>query len=737
MNQQQPRNNTKITPLSNIILLIGCCLLFFISLLLFSGTWQKDFIGKDEDIFREIPKHIDENIDFYKTQPHIPFTYITFILFQKISSITSFHYIINWLLHTLNTLLLFNLLARKSRTITSLILALLLSCLFLVHPLNIYSTSFLINRGGLLSSFFALILFALLYTRDEDTSAYLSVMFYSIILIILSVFSHFIGIVMIIPVLYYSYLYKSKNESIQHTIVYSGVILFGVLFSTFIFFALYNYNYHRDLFEATLPFNYFNTISGFFILTLFPTSFFPLQYFGIESFLSIPITVMILCFLFILGFYFYRNSKTMPFLSCLVLVLSVIIYPVFQRVDLSMCNSSYFLILSSVILCFFVFQNIFEEKKIISYFTTIFLIIILFALTLFSFQLTYELRDPERLWLACAGNYTSNPETWKYLARILTKKTHKEIPKKDMYIDKAGQAWNALLELQPDNTEALRGISLLCLENNRYDDARQYIKRAISLNPFEKENIRQQIKIIESEIKAGNNNPDDLIHIYNSYMHLYLIEKNLNQKEKLNFLKIAKGLSNYEQAWEVLQQDSDMLDDKTKEDLLKQYEKLKILFNNIPVPLSKSGDSFTPPYLMIVDYYEQKGLLSLAKAWLSAGFQKEQNNKDFLIKLGKIYGKLDKSTEFIERWGNFLGDDNQLWEKLVRECVINSNFSSAQNYADKISYSISKRYMFLCNIAIENGYQEQAKLWLEKAKESNPTSEEIQEINELINKIQK
>ncbi|MCA1902917.1 MAG: hypothetical protein LDL53_12000, partial [Candidatus Hydrogenedens sp.] len=269
------------------------------------------------------------------------------------------------------------------------------------------------------------------------------------------------------------------------------------------------------------------------------------------------------------------------------------------------------------------------------------------------------------------------------------------------------------------------------------DDARQYIKRAISLNPFEKENIRQQIKIIESEIKAGNNNPDDLIHIYNSYMHLYLIEKNLNQKEKLNFLKIAKGLSNYEQAWEILQQDSDMLDDKTKEDLLKQYEKLKILFNNIPVPLSKSGDSFTPPYLMIADYYEQKGLLSLAKAWLSAGFQKEQNNKDFLIKLGKIYGKLDKSTEFIERWGNFLGDDNQLWEKLVRECVINSNFSSAQNYADKIPYSISKRYMFLCNIAIENGYQEQAKLWLEKAKESNPTSEEIQEINELINKIQK
>ncbi len=107
-----------------------------------------------------------------------------------------------------------------------------------------------------------------------------------------------------------------------------------------------------------------------------------------------------------------------------------------------------------------------------------------------------------------------------------------------------------------------------------------------------------------------------------------------------------------------------------------------------------------------------------------------------LIKLGAINGKLGKSKEFIEKWGNYFNNDNQLWEKLTQECINNRDFSSAQNYIEQTSYSISKKYIILSRIAIEKGHKEQAKLWIEKAKENSPTPEETQEINKLINKIQ-
>ena len=365
------------------------------------------------------------------------------------------------------------------------------------------------------------------------------------------------------------------------------------------------------------------------------------------------------------------------------------------------------------------------------------MLILLCFLSIFSYQLTYELRDQERLWLACAGNYTSNPEAWKYLARALTKKTQQGTVERNIYLEKAEQAWNTLLELQPENTEALREKSLLCLETGRYDEAQQNIAKCIGLNPFESLSIRTQIKIIEKEIENGNANNNNLWKLYDSYITLYLINKQLNNDEKSKFLKIAQKLSNYEKAWEILKQNFETINEKTEgKNFQRRYDDIQKTLDNILIALLNRGDTFKPPFIELADYYDKKGLLSLSQTWLSFGFYKEPNNIDLLIKLGVLYGKMNKTDEFMEKWGSYRKNDSQLWEKLSRECISNNDFNSAQYYIEQTSYSSSKKHIILSNIAIEKGHKEQAKLWLEKAKENSPTSEETQEINELINKIQ-
>ncbi|MGC9052949.1 MAG: tetratricopeptide repeat protein [Candidatus Hydrogenedens sp.] len=559
-------------------------------------------------------------------------------------------------------------------------------------------------------------------------------MLISIVLLFLSTFSHFLCVVLIIPILYLSHIYKIKNESQTNTFTYVHW-LFSALFLLFILLMLYEYHTDRDLYKLYPTSKYLNIVSGLFILFLFPTTFFPLQYFEINSLLSIPIALVIFFILFMLAFYYYKNSKTLSLLSSFIAIAGIIIFPVFQILDLSMCNSSYFLILSITILFYFIAQNVYEKNTTIFRLLSLFFLIILSTLSIFSFQLTYELRDPERLWLTCAGNYTSNIEAWKYLARTLTRKAEEETSEKTDYLEKSEQAWDTLLELNPENVEALRSKSILCLERNQYDEAKRYIAKAIGLNPFDCENIKMQIKIIENETKTKPEDRDNLIQLYNAYISLYLINKNLNTEEKNKFLEIAQNLLNYEQGWEILKKDFNTSGEK-KEIFQKGYDDIQKVLNNIPATLLVSGDTFNAPYQMIADYYEKKGILTLSQSWLSFGLQKEQNNKDLLIKLGVIYGKLGKSNEFIEKWRNYFSDNKQLWEDLVQECVKSSNFISAQTYMEQTSYSIGEKYIILSRIAIEKGYREQAKLWLEKAKENNPTPEEQREINELINKIQ-
>ncbi len=717
---------------SRIMLVSGLVLLSIISFILFFGTWQTNLLGIDEDVFKHIPKYIGENKDFFKVQPHTPITNASYILLQKITNSPRFQYIFNWLLHTINTLFLFSLLARRSKDIISFILAILIACFFLIHPLNIYSNSFLINRGGLLASLTGLLFLTILTSLKENSSFYTFTTFLGIVLILISTFSHFIGIIFTIPFL--NLLLSNNIKKSNSFYTRFGCVLLFLIVITFVLISLHQYNNQTNIYESFPQFKYFSIISGFFVVTIFPTTFFPLQYFEINSYLSIPITLVLFFLLGIIGIYSYKKSDSMSFFASLMLFAGILIYPLFQRLDKSMCNSSYILILSVLILCYYLtlstyLKNIFIEKVF-----TLFIAVILILLSIFSIQLLNELRDPERLWLSCAGNYTSNTEAWKYLARTITRKAKQQTTPNNIYLEKAEQYWDNLLYLQPENTEALREKALLCLETGRYEEARKNIERAVSLNPFDNQNVQTQIQILEKCLEQEHTDTSTLKQLYNSYIHLFLIDKNVSIDGKEKFVKIAQKLCNHEKTGEILKEDFSFLSNEN-DSFQKEYDELLKTFYKIPAVLGSSGDTFNAPYQEIADYYQKKGIIPLSLAWLNYGLQKSPDIKDLLIKLGTLYGKTGKSKQFIEGWNNYFNSDNSLWERLAQECIKNNDFSSANQYIDQTSYTQGKKFLILSRMAIEKGDLEQAKLWLEKAKENELSPEEIEEVNQYINKI--
>jgi len=722
----------------------GILLLIAISVLLFSGIWQKDFIGKDEEVFNNIPKYIGENLTFYQTQPHTPFSALTFILTQKFSLPPFYHYFFNWLIHTLNTVLLFYLLTCFSKKLSQQLLAFFLCYLFLIHPLNLYSTAFLINRGGLLAGLFTSLLLILACMKYEKSSISLLTIIGLFVLLFLATFSHFISIVLIIPILYIVYSFsKEENKFSSRVLFLYGSLLLSVLISLFVFLTIYQSYAQKDLYTTLPPFNYIDTISSLYIFTFFPISYFPLRSLEITSILSVPIAIIIILFLLAMVVYFYRSGKKFLLLSSLLLLISTLYFPVFQRLDINMCNGGYFILLNTIVLIFFISKYIYDTNAKVGSIISIFWCIIALILSLFSFQLIRELKDPEQLWLSCTGNHLSNKEAWEFLARSLTKKAkvEKDIHQKEILFDKAEQAWDTLLQLYPENTEALREKSLIYLDLERNEDAKSCIARAIGLDPFNPLYLRTQIVIIEKEIETAGESKEKLQQLYNAYMNLYYINKNLQENEQIEFLKVAQKLSNKEEAYAILKENLEQLSKREDtrqmvESLYKENDELQKIMKNIPSPILNNGDTFQPPYLQLADYYQYKDLLTLTLAWLNFSFQKNQNDQETLLKIGVIYGNLGKPKDFIEKWGTYLQNNDSLWEKLVQKCIDENNFEVAQNYMEQTLYSASKKYMLLANYAIEKGNQEQAKLWIEKARNSEPNSEEAEEINKLINKIQ-
>lgn len=721
----------------------GILLLIAISILLFSGIWQRDFIGKDEDVFNNIPKYVGENLKFYQIQPHTPLSSLTLILTQKILPSPFYHYLFNWLIHTINVALLFYLMTCLSKKLSQQLLAFFLCYLFLIHPLNLYSTVFLINRGGLLAGLFTSLLLTLACVKYEKSSINLLTIVALFVLLFLATFSHFISVVLAIPIIYFAYSYwRKEDKSSNNVLFFYGSLLLTVLISLFVFITIYQSYAQKDLYTTSPSLNFFEVISSLYIFTLFPTSYFPLQSFKIVSIFSLPIAIIVILLFLVMAIYFYRKGRKLLFLFCFLLLISTIYLPIFKWLDINICNSGYFILLNTIVLIFFVSKYIFETNAKIGVIVSTFWCILVLILSLFSFQLIRELKDPEQLWLSCAGNQISNKEAWTFLARSITKKARNEkddIQKKLLY-DKAEKAWDTILQLHSENTEALRQKSLVYLDLGRYEDAKGCIARAVGLDPFNPLNLRTCIIIFEREIETVGESKERIQQLYNAYISLYHINKYLNEDEQIKFLKIAEKLSNKEEAYEILKGNLEQLSKREDvksmvESLYKEHDEFQKIIKNIPSPLLNKGDTFQPPYSQLADYHEYKDLLTLTAAWLNFGFQKNQNDKENLLKIGVIYGNLGKPKDFIEKWGNYLQGDNSLWENLVQRCIDDKIFEVAQNYMEQTSYSQCKKYILLANYAIEKGNQEQAKLWLEKAKGSEPNSEETEEINKLLNKI--
>lgn len=189
---------------SNIIILVGFIVFFNI---LYNGFLWDDF---GYIINNQLIHQFNVIEDFGKNTFNDPAYYyrpISAIYFTLIYSFAGnfpfFYHLLQLVLHITNAILIYVLFGKfLKRT-----LSLLLSLIFLIHPLNVESVSFIAATVGPLSFFFGMIAF-LIYTKDNlSKKNYLD----GSLLLLFSLFSKESGILFMLVILLYKFLFNRKN----------------------------------------------------------------------------------------------------------------------------------------------------------------------------------------------------------------------------------------------------------------------------------------------------------------------------------------------------------------------------------------------------------------------------------------------------------------------------------------------------------------------------------------------
>jgi tetratricopeptide (TPR) repeat protein len=141
--------------------------------------------------------------------------YFTF-LHTFFSDTAFFYHFIQLVIHILNSILVFLLLKRFFKIVISFFLALV----FLVHPIQVESVSFIASSGNTLFTFFGLL--ALLISFGKNTWKKITLVF---ALLLLSLLSKETGIVFVFLAVFSKVLFNKKN-SIVYFLSATGIVLF-------------------------------------------------------------------------------------------------------------------------------------------------------------------------------------------------------------------------------------------------------------------------------------------------------------------------------------------------------------------------------------------------------------------------------------------------------------------------------------------------------------------------------
>jgi protein O-mannosyl-transferase len=152
-----------------IRVLLGCCVLFLISLCAYSNSFVGKFVFDDiyDIVLNPIITERHSLIDIIRHFPSRWLVYATFRFNYVLSGFDTMSYhVVNFMLHLCNALLLWRFLhvlfdARSARTSASpkknIPLAFMCACIFAVHPLQTQAVSYIVQRLTLMGAFFYLL----------------------------------------------------------------------------------------------------------------------------------------------------------------------------------------------------------------------------------------------------------------------------------------------------------------------------------------------------------------------------------------------------------------------------------------------------------------------------------------------------------------------------------------------------------------------------------------------------
>jgi len=160
--------------------------LAFLGALIYSQTWHHEFLTFDDMEYVSQNSHVNQGISldglhwaFYFRHSDQnywrPLAWLSHMVdYHIFGGISGGHYLHNYLLHIINAILLYTLLYRMTGRWRS---SFLVALLFVVHPINVESVAWLVERSNVLCMAFGLITLHLYYSyvRNPDLKRYLLV----------------------------------------------------------------------------------------------------------------------------------------------------------------------------------------------------------------------------------------------------------------------------------------------------------------------------------------------------------------------------------------------------------------------------------------------------------------------------------------------------------------------------------------------------------------------------------
>lgn len=718
-------------------------LILLMSAIIYLPYLPNQFLGKDEEIFSAVTQKVENPKSIFNLLPHSPIVPLSMQIIEKITSYTTFQFVINWLILTLNSILFFILINKILTPInkTKSLCAFLLSLLLLAYPLSIYSFSFISARGGMISVLFSLLTFLLFIESEKNPTPSTLLSLGIIISFLLAILSHFISAILSIPIIAYILRTSFKKNKSQERLPYTQILTFLIVITITVLVIKKNHNvyYHYDIYQDETPSlsfsTYLKSLSDSLIYLILPTNYFPIKSFPNNIHYSIVILFTLLSTTLLLIYASKKNYYTVCVI--ILLITSLLVAPVFINLDSVSTNTLYYILTLFLATIGIITLDLLGSQKSIRFAVLAFLVVLTGGILWLSIPLLREIKNPEILWFSSASNNKSNPEPWRYLGRIFLKKAEKvsEPTQKSNLLEASLQCWNEILSHYPEDLESLIS-SAKCKRAFSPLDSEKTLDIALSLDPVNKNAIREKIYLYQAVDKNDKDLPKLQKILYNTYLTSLLLKLELSNKDIDEVCQLAILLRDEIFLEKMLSQfKNTYITSEVYQKFTASYKNIKAITNKLKIPTLNDGKIFTPPADVFYEFYRYKNIKPLAIAWSNYEYKLDTSNKEPIINIGIIYAKENKIKEFIHLWRFPFENDNDFWEKLSKTLIAEELTESALETINQTSYSDFEKNIRLLKFAIENKNIDFAKDILKKTQNFQLTSQEKSEIEQLKTKI--